>query len=286
MRFRDLIKNRFQVETLAEASEELVDQFVGPWRGGRKEDLPGLAERLQVRLVYTDHAPYEGKYSWGPEGDLITLAKKCNPRRERFTLAHELAHCLLSRFANQESTLGERFRGVPATNALRQEEEVVANALAAELLMPRRVIISRLQHEGVSWELIRSLRERFEVSRTAVIRRLAEIGRHQFVYLSLIPRQLKDLNSRVVVDECLIATPDSGARVIRDGIFIRQRLSFSKITSVPCLPLGVVTGDVFLWGNFAVNRSAQLIPSAKLLGAVQSKSLSEMERHPASSKES
>lgn len=103
-----------------------------------------------------------------------------HPNRQRFTIAHELGHYFLHRegkqdgstmvfvdYRNNKSSVGE------------DQQEITANAFAAELLMPKKVLEHYLEKFRVDvyddWSVGR-LANKFEVSEQALTLRLINLG--------------------------------------------------------------------------------------------------------------
>jgi Zn-dependent peptidase ImmA (M78 family) len=113
---------------------------------------------------------------------LIGINSRNSPKRQRFTIAHELGHWLLHEgqplIVDQSIMINKR-NGVSsqATDA----QEIEANRFAAELLMPqrfitdavKRVIASRISSRE---ELVTSLARDFDVSNDAMGWRLINLG--------------------------------------------------------------------------------------------------------------
>lgn len=103
------------------------------------------------------------------------------PNRQRFTLAHELAHVLLHRSELEHAVHVDR--GSLRRDALAAEGvhpiEIEANAFAAEFLMPTNLLISALEHHPVDLEddnAVATLARRFRVSDAAMRYRLNSLG--------------------------------------------------------------------------------------------------------------
>jgi Zn-dependent peptidase ImmA (M78 family) len=271
MSYTTLLLQRFEVSTLIDASERLVNLFAGSVRRGLDGELQRLIQKLGVQIETNRDAKFEGKYSWSPQGDLISISNTQHGNRLRFTLAHELGHCLLRRFAKQDEVFGERFRGGTVDSSDRQEEERAANAVAAELLMPRRAVVELIHYERLSWQVVSKLRKSFCISEQSAIRRLAEISNSTFAFVSLIPRSFQDLGTCVTVDEFLFIRPDRPIEFGRDGICLNQRVKFNELMAKREVSAGIRTETALLSGKFCVRRSMQPIPTAKLLGCVDVK---------------
>ena len=95
--------------------------------------------------------------------------------RQRFSIAHELAHYVLHR--TELRTLGQLARA--GSSRLEQE----ADELAADILMPQGAVetyfnIMKIDPTDITLPLIKRLSEHFRVSKEVIILRLREFGYH------------------------------------------------------------------------------------------------------------
>jgi Zn-dependent peptidase ImmA (M78 family) len=103
------------------------------------------------------------------------------PNRQRFTLAHELAHIQLHRHELERAVHVDR-------GSLRRDElaaagidpiEIEANTFASELLMPTDLLVAALKGRSVDLEddeAVAALAKRFKVSEAAMRYRLNSLG--------------------------------------------------------------------------------------------------------------
>lgn len=122
------------------------------------------------------------------EGHRWTIVvNKTHPRtRKRFTIAHELGHLLLHDFKAPHADRGYkiRFRNQRSSDGS-VVEEIEANQFAAELLMPRAMVLERLSKMGLEYapvdeddassSAISELADQFEVSKAALSIRLSNL---------------------------------------------------------------------------------------------------------------
>ena len=94
--------------------------------------------------------------------------------RQRYTLAHEIAHFLLHR--NIIDSSGEIIDNVLYRSGQSQQVEYEANRLAADLIMPEHAIRSDVSAIGipVTDEVIEQLAREWEVSKAAMEIRLSD----------------------------------------------------------------------------------------------------------------
>jgi Zn-dependent peptidase ImmA (M78 family) len=118
-----------------------------------------------------------------PRGPAVIAVNSRNaPTRQRFTIAHEIAHLLLHEPTLQvDRPISGRFRDERSALAV-DRDEIEANQFAAALLMPREWVLTdadRLmsQRPTLSDEaVVEELAERYAVSRQAMEFRLANLG--------------------------------------------------------------------------------------------------------------
>jgi hypothetical protein len=121
--------------------------------------LPGDAAGMIVRA--------EGSLS----GYIIYINAKDNPRRQRFTLAHEIAHYILHRdMIGDGITDDAMYR-----SALGDVYERQANRMAADILMPAQLVKNYYRFSAVPPPISSFARE-FGVSEDAMRIRLQELG--------------------------------------------------------------------------------------------------------------
>ena len=133
-------------------------------------DIESIIKSFDIRLVrealpndisgifYQDD---EGKY-------VIKVNSLQHPRRQRFTLAHELAHYCLHRHLNTVFEDKVLFRGGEVS-----PEEKEANHFAGEILMPAEQFMANI-HSGNN--TIQGLADTFDVSSLAVRVRAKLLG--------------------------------------------------------------------------------------------------------------
>jgi Zn-dependent peptidase ImmA (M78 family) len=146
--------------------------------------LEAVAEALGARIHYE---PYDGEDMSGmayrqPDGQrVIGVNSLHSARRQRFTIAHEMAHLLLH--ANEDLHVDKSFpigfRTEKSSLAI-DDKEIEANQFAAELLMPAAWILADVQARHIDFEgddaAIQELAEKYGVSVRAMTIRLSALG--------------------------------------------------------------------------------------------------------------
>lgn len=133
-------------------------------------DVASLAEKMGVNIRYE---PLEDNISGSLKKDritkkwVITVNSLHHPHRQRFTIAHELAHYCLDSSSQEDFTDKIFFR-----NGCLSKVEKVANKYAAELLMPE----SAFRRQVKISPRVEDIARYFQVSSAAVVFRADELG--------------------------------------------------------------------------------------------------------------
>ncbi len=130
-----------------------------------------LAAGIGASLTY-------GKLPQGRFGALlpgqnhILIDQDSPPKRQRFTLAHEVMHVLIQQDDDLLSDLHEAYTG----QQLEKELEALCNLGAAEMLLPGQLVEAAIARKGQTPRLVPELAELHQVSEEVVIIALAERG--------------------------------------------------------------------------------------------------------------
>lgn len=133
--------------------------------------LGGLAKELGIVVKRSSTIPrhVSGKITRLPTGVYeIKINKYESRERQRFTLAHELAHFLLHR--NEIDRLGEIADNVLYRSGASETIEYEANRLAAQIIIPEEAISERQQ---AICKNVDQLAKEFGVSKTVMEVRMA-----------------------------------------------------------------------------------------------------------------
>jgi len=146
--------------------------------------LGGLAKELGIVVKRSSTIPrhVSGKITRLPTGVYeIKINKYESLERQRFTLAHELAHFLLHR--NEIDRLGEIADNVLYRSGASETIEYEANRLAAQIIIPEEAINECQQAIGKN---VDQLAKEFGVSKTVMEVRMAayEAENDYFVHTS------------------------------------------------------------------------------------------------------
>lgn len=140
-----------------------------------------LAKKLGARLVFE---PFEGQLSgmlFRDGGSIVIGVNSADAyTRQRFTIAHEIGHLLLHK--EQSVFVDKPVRRDAVSSMGTERQEIGANRFAAELLMPRSLVIKEVQKrlkskkEWTPERLISDLARTFKVSPQAMEYRLINLG--------------------------------------------------------------------------------------------------------------
>lgn len=140
-----------------------------------------MIRSFRIHLDKKAQLPAEvaGEIARLPSGEFaISVNGSDHYYRQRFTMAHELAHFLLHRDLIGDGVDDNRaYRSVPGGNFynanITPAHETEANRLAAGLLMPAKLVKS--EHESCNGDL-NTLSKRFQVSKEAMLYRLQSLS--------------------------------------------------------------------------------------------------------------
>jgi len=148
-------------------------------------DVERIAGELGLKILRAN-LPEEvsGLLVSGPTGEFIVLQESDSPKRQRFTVGHEIGHHYLKhQFAAGEHVHVDKGHYVsqrgPRSSTGLDPKETEANQFAAALLMPTRLLQQAITGLGVPHLLdhhVSNLAEAFNVSEQSMIIRLNSLG--------------------------------------------------------------------------------------------------------------
>lgn len=145
-----------------------------------KPDLEEIARKLRVSSILVDPTLDRlGHTKWSDAGPEIALQSNQKETRQRFTLAHELAHIYLGHGRDGDHPHGQPFRDA-------KPEERLADAVAGHLLVPS-LEVRRLREITPTIADIRETATRLGVSQAVVVRQLADADHtHHWLLINLM----------------------------------------------------------------------------------------------------
>lgn len=133
-------------------------------------DLDEIAKHVGVNAIDFVEMIEDGRVRWTTDGPVIEINPSRPPDRQRFTLAHEVAHVVLG------SGNGEiAYRGAPHITEL--DEERLCDSIAASLLMPEPWILDCVARwrKGFDLNLVRLVAGKARVSMSAAAARITDV---------------------------------------------------------------------------------------------------------------
>lgn len=159
------------------------------WRADAgQEKLPidvfGLASARGIKVVEVAPRDWDGRVYVAPDGRLVVEVHRGHPlARQRFTVAHELAHTAFPGFVTERRYRVDEDLGAAAFARNRSEEERLCDWGAAELLMPEDLIWSYRADQGL--RAVEKLARDAKVSLEAAGVRLVERSSKPSVFMVL-----------------------------------------------------------------------------------------------------
>jgi Zn-dependent peptidase ImmA (M78 family) len=157
-------------------------------------DVDRIATTLNISVAYAKMADsLSGFLSTRGNKRVVGINARHHRNRQRFTLAHEIAHVLLEHDTGDVHVDKGIVLYRNTDSAVRSARiEVDANRLAAELLIPKQMLKDDLSEldafDAITDDDIESLASRYEISISALLNRLGDIGfatvRHDLSYES------------------------------------------------------------------------------------------------------
>ena len=141
-------------------------------------DLDLVAYSLNADVKRANLTDCEGNIIGTDEKAIITINNNADPRRQRFSLGHELGHWVNDRGKNLTyrcDTNDMRQRSM-SKDDFRQQKEVRANQFSAELMMPIYIFGRYLNNIEITTDSVNYLASKFNVSRTSTAIRIVEIS--------------------------------------------------------------------------------------------------------------
>lgn len=186
----------------------------------------------------------DGMYIFDGTDGLAVINTAKQPRRQRFTFAHELAHHELHRLRRQGPIVDIDIYSTTGPDGAKDLDEVEANSFAAHLLLPRQAILSAIdvrRNGQVTIEDVVELVSRYRVSWEMVCYRL-----HNEDLIRPIDRDRLKAEPRILTLQ---------AHGISDTYYD---------LGGPDLPAPLVTGAARLWADWVITdeRLAQILETS------------------------
>lgn len=123
-----------------------------------------------IGRIETTASPWAGALLRQDDGFVIRVRESDGRRRRRFTALHEVAHTFLPGFAMQP-----QYRCNPDPSGSQRIDEILCDAAAAELLLPRHHFSSDLRAGSFDLETIEALSDKYDASLEATSHRFVDL---------------------------------------------------------------------------------------------------------------
>lgn len=243
----DQLRQTFPGATLRETCESAVARYLPEVRTfPARVNLDWLCAQHGIEVRQVSVADFRGRIDRGRQWQAtITLRMDENAGRRRFTLAHELGHWLL-----QEAVSSRRlthYRGMSLATQEEAEEELLADAIAAEILMPLAAVRPMIDSMPPR-KCFEHGPGRFGVTKAAFLRRYSEVSETRTLSATFIAARFDDPTSAAVVDDAWLASPGQPLRRVRDTTAPVSPVSFDTVqNSATGGMVLTVDGDVERW---------------------------------------
>jgi Zn-dependent peptidase ImmA (M78 family) len=152
-------------------ASEVLDRY---WDGCLPVDVVGIAQRMGLSVESVDVLDNgaSGEIEQAADGSFVIRFVRAEPEvRQRFTVAHEIGHFALGHLRGSQRMFRDSVADF-STGARGLERQ--ANAFAAALLMPARIVEYVLAHKDIASDA--ALARHFAVSGVALKYRLRDLG--------------------------------------------------------------------------------------------------------------
>jgi Zn-dependent peptidase ImmA (M78 family) len=201
-----LAVGRDPVTAIIESARAIAMSAMDAGWSGPPFSILELADRLGIRVVPTAEVRDARIVAKG-EGYLIELNPNRPRVRQRFSLAHEIAHTL---FPDCAAAVRNRTLHVEATGS-DWEIEALCNIAAAELLMPAGAMPEARRDGSIDEAL--SMRDRFDISAEAVLIRTVQLSRQPIAMFSASRIERGQQAGRYRVDYAIEANAWNGDEI-------------------------------------------------------------------------
>lgn len=147
-------------------------------------DLRIVASFRDIREIRIERLPVAGSLTPEPSGLVMRLARGDTARRQRFTGFHEVGHTFLPGYYDTVSLRCPSTSGHPRAG---NDPETLSDAAAAELILPRELLIPALFGDDFGWQGVERLAEDFDASFHATAYRYARFWPEDVLFIVLEP---------------------------------------------------------------------------------------------------
>ena len=148
-------------------------------------DLEAIAGHLNATVQYRPLCGCEARLNGSGDTAIITVNSSADPGRQRFSVAHEIAHWVHDK-GRVSFECNARKQQVFYTQ---NDPESLANGFASELLLPKPMLYPRLLKKAADFDLISGIAKDFRTSLTSTACRIADMGSHPVMVVCTGPNK-------------------------------------------------------------------------------------------------
>ena len=167
--YENSIEEIIELETLTLISR-LENDRPSLFAQGSVVPIEAIASALDIRVTGKPcPAPFSATLIQTRTGYEVSYGVQQHYYRQRFSLAHEVGHVVLSKLAGPLSN-----KDLHNSKGLRHEEEIICDLFASAILIPKKEFEKAFHSSDIlNQRHIHSLAKRFRVSKGAILRRIA-----------------------------------------------------------------------------------------------------------------
>jgi hypothetical protein len=175
--------NRSRQVVLADKCFATVDRLIHDYLGDAPADsipipIEQIAEHVGVRRVVRTTLPHSGRLIPVNGRYVVEINSREDRARQRFTLAHELGHIVISNTQGEMQEESVQFLRCERDNFI----EKLCDKIAGRMLMPDQFVRSELEKVDLTLPVLSRLAKFFGVSLSAIAVRLTEVS-NRFAFL-------------------------------------------------------------------------------------------------------
>lgn len=225
------VKNPEQI--IREKARRLVAAAIESGWSGPPFDARILASLLGIRVHLADLDPRHDAFIF-PDGNgrlRMTVNSAAYPMRQNFSVAHEIVHTLFP--DHYEMIQNRRQRGAQIDPDA--ELEYLCNVGAAELLLPLEPFQKDVARYGFGLHAVPTLKDRYQASAEAVIRRMVQVdeGVSAAVFLACRLKPSETAAQTQICFDGLVQQPSPKLRVLYSTPSRRFRSFLPRHKSIP-----------------------------------------------------
>jgi Zn-dependent peptidase ImmA (M78 family) len=268
---------RLGQRSLSDACSIAIKEVFGQIEGDRlqhaKNKLTSMGVKFELQAASLSKSGAEGQITYSPSGTVtIRTSRLGNLERQRFTLAHEIGHFVVREMLFPEGWNRDESRYRMAglhSHGGTLDEELLANAIAAELILPSDAVVACTVNAVPSdiAEIVRELSAQYAASRLVTLRRVCDLAKWEALLLTLIRRREMDVESEARIDQSQLFLIGEATRYVRNSSRFIDSVAFEAL-SPACRPILHVRAAQTTWqAPFVISCGVGLVSTKYALAA-------------------